>query len=208
MHLRQKRSEFLGHHLSENGVKPLEKYISTIQGFRPPNTTGELQSFLGLVNYVSKWIPNYATITEPLKMLLRNKTGDKSEIQEHWGSDQQVCFESLKKQLTNIPTLGFYDVNDQTVVIADASPVGLGGVLIQINDKGPRIIAYGHKTLTDCERRYCQTEKEALALVWAVEHFHIFLYGKEFQLVTDHKPLEIIFGIRSKPCARIESFSS
>lgn len=83
--------------------------------------------------------------------------------------------------------------------------MGLGGVLVQINSEGdPRIIAYGHKTLTDCERRYCQTEKEALALVWAVEHFHIFLYGKKFDLITDHKPLEVIFGTKSKPCARIE----
>ncbi|CAK1554366.1 unnamed protein product [Leptosia nina] len=66
------------------------------------------------------------------------------------------------------------------------------------------IIAFGNKTLTPCERRYCQTEKEALTLVWAVEHFHMFLYGKEFELVTDHKPLEVIFGPKSKPCARIE----
>lgn len=90
------------------------------------------------------------------------------------------------------------------LVIADASPVGLGAVLIQTNSNGPRVIAYGNKSLTDCEKRYCQTEKEALALVWAVEHFKIYLFGKEFELVSDHKPLETIFGQRSKPCARIE----
>lgn len=105
--------------------------------------------------------------------------------------------------MTKMSSLGYYDVNDRTIVVADASPVGLGGVLVQINAEGdPRIIAYGHKTLTECERRYCQTEKEALALVWAVEHFHIFLYSKKFELITDHKPLEVIFGTKSKPCAR------
>lgn len=88
--------------------------------------------------------------------------------------------------------------------MADASPVGLGAVLVQSDTHGPRIIAYGNKTLTECERRYCQTEKEAYALVWAVEHFDIFLYGKEFELITDHKPLEFIIGQKSKPCARIE----
>lgn len=83
--------------------------------------------------------------------------------------------------------------------------MGLGAVLLQYDLEGPRVIAYGNKSLSDCERRYCQTEKEALALVWAVEHFHIYLYGKtDFELVTDHKPLEIIFGEKSKPCARIE----
>lgn len=90
------------------------------------------------------------------------------------------------------------------LVIADASPVGLGAVLVQTNKNGPRIIAFGNKTLRSCERRYCQTEKEALALVWAVEHFNMFLYGKDFDLVTDHKPLEVIFGPKAKPCARIE----
>ncbi|GBP83470.1 Retrovirus-related Pol polyprotein from transposon 297 [Eumeta japonica] len=186
-------------------VRPLGKYVSTIKEFRAPKTTGELQSFLGLVNFVSKWIPNYATVTEPLKTLLRNKNGDRTNIAELWGLEQQQCFESLKEIMTNISSLGYYDVNDRTIVIADASPVALGGVLVQTNSEGdPRIIAYGHKTLTDCERRYCQTEKEALALVWAVEHFHIFLYGKKFELITDHKPLEVIFGTKSKPCARIE----
>lgn len=83
--------------------------------------------------------------------------------------------------------------------------MGLGAVLVQINADGPRVIAFGHKALTDCEKRYCQIEKEALALVWAVEHFRIYLFGKEFDLISDHKPLETIFGRTSKPCARITS---
>ncbi|XP_063534905.1 uncharacterized protein K02A2.6-like [Cydia strobilella] len=80
----------------------------------------------------------------------------------------------------------------------------LGALLIQIGQNGPRVIAFGNKSLTDCEKRYCQTEKEALALVWAVEHFKTYLFGKEFEIISDHKPLETIFGPRSKPCARIE----
>lgn len=106
--------------------------------------------------------------------------------------------------MKNIRTLGYYDVNDKTQVIADASPVGLGAVLVQIDKNGPRIIAYGNRTLTECERKYSQTEKEALALVWAIEHFNTFLFAKEFDLVTDHKPLEFLFSAKSKPCARIE----
>lgn len=101
-------------------------------------------------------------------------------------------------------TLGFYDVRGKTQVIADASPVGLGAVLVQVDESGPRIIAYGNRTLTNCERKYSETEKEALALVWAIEHFDMFLFGKEFELITDHKPLEFLFRKRSRPCARIE----
>nr|CAI5849022.1 unnamed protein product [Callosobruchus analis] len=196
--------EFLGNKLTAKGVKPLERYIDSIRQFRAPETIEELQSFLGLANYVNKWIPNLATVTEPLKQLLRKKLGKTASIKKLWLKEQKESFEKIKQILTKIQTLGYYDVEDKTQVIADASPVGLGAVLLQINHEGPRIIAYGDRTLTDCERRYSQTEKEALALVWSVEHFNIFLFGKEFELVTDHKPLEFIFGVRSKPCARIE----
>ncbi|XP_047991724.1 uncharacterized protein K02A2.6-like isoform X2 [Leguminivora glycinivorella] len=195
---------FLGHELSAEGVRPLQKYLSAIQQFRSPKTVGELQSFMGLVNYVGRWIPNLSTLTEPMKLLLRNRPGKNTVLQNDWGCKQQSAFQALKEAISNIPTLGYYDVSKKTVVIADASPVGLGAVLVQIHDNEPRIIAFGSRTLTDCERRYCQTEKEALALVWAIEHFHIFLYGKQFDLITDHKPLEVIFGPKSKPCARIE----
>ena len=77
-------------------------------------------------------------------------------------------------------------------------------MLIQTHSDGPRIIAYASRSLTSVERRYSQTEKEALGLVWACERFHAYLYGIEFELVTDHKPLEVIYSPRSKPCARIE----
>lgn len=195
---------FLGHELSPDGVKPLTKYLDSISQFRIPKTVEELQSFLGLVNYVNKWIPNLATKCEPLKELLRLKLGKKSSVESYWKRKQNEAFNLLKKALTNIKTLGYYDVMDRTQVIADASPVGLGAVLVQANEDGSRIIAYGNRTLSDCERRYSQTEKEALALVWAIEHFNIFLFGKQFDLVTDHKPLEFLFSPKSKPCARVE----
>lgn len=196
--------EFLGHELTAEGIKPLDKYIKAIQSARRPSTVEEIQSFLGLVNYVGKWIPNLASLTEPLRRLVRLKLNKSTNIQKYWSSMQDKAFESLKQQLADIKTLGYYNPADKTQIIADASPVGLGAVLIQIDGKGPRVIAYGNKSLTDCEKRYCQTEKEALALVWAVEHFKIYLLGKEFDLISDHKPLETIFGLRSKPCARIE----
>lgn len=199
---RVKSVKFLGHELSENGIKPLDKYLSAIKNFRAPTTIAELQSFLGLVNFVGKWIPHLSTTTEPLKELLRQKAGRNSDITDSWNDIRQAAFNKLKASLADIPRLGYYNPNDKTTVIADASPVGLGAVLVQTNNEGSRIIAYGNKTLTDCERRYCQTEKEALALVWAIEHFNMFLYGKVFDLVTDHNPLEAIFGPKS--CARIE----
>ncbi|XP_072936215.1 uncharacterized protein [Epargyreus clarus] len=139
---------FLGHELTRDGVKPLKKYMTSIAEFRTPKTVEELQSFLGLVNYINKWLPNLSTMTESLKKLLRNKSGKKANIEDLWEDEQYRAFENLKQALSNMPTLGYYDVNDETQVIADASPVGLGAVLIQNDSRGSRIIAYG-KTPTE-----------------------------------------------------------
>lgn len=191
--------DFLGHRLSAKGVRPSIDKVNTVKGFREPTTAEEVRSFLGLVNFVGKFIPNLASIDYPLRQLTRK------EETFVWGKEQKAAFEELKRQITSDKVLGYYDVTDRTRVVADASPVGLGAVLIQYdkNNEG-RIIMYVSKSLSSVERRYAQTEKEALALVWAVERIHYYLFGREFELISDHKPLEIIFGPRSKPCARIE----
>lgn len=103
--------------------------------------------------------------------------------------------------------MAYFDTRKSTSVIVDASPVGVSAILSQKTheDADPKVVAYASRALSAVETRYSQTEKEALAIVWAVEHFHLFLYGNSFTLVTDHKPLEIIYGAtRSKPSARIE----
>ena len=92
----------------------------------------------------------------------------------------------------------------KTQVITDASPVGLGAVLVQEQNGENRVICYASRSLTDVERRFSQTEKEALCIVWACERLHPYLYGVQFELLTDHKPLEFIYSPKSKPCARIE----
>lgn len=190
---------FLGHRLSPDGIKPTHDKILAVKQFREPRSAEEVRSYLGLVNYLGKFIPNLATVTEPLRELTKNDTVF------DWGTEQQEAFDELKRCISKETTLGYYNVSDRTQVIADASPVGLGAILIQFNENGvPRVICYANRSLTDVEKRYAQTEKEALALVWAVERFHYYLFGREFELITDHKPLEVIFGPKSKPCARIE----
>lgn len=138
-------------------------YINNIKSFREPKTKDEIQSYLGLINYVGKWIPDLSTVTEPIRKLLRLKLGKNSNIEEFWKDEQRKAFIKLKTLLSNNTVLGYFDPKDRTQVVADASPAGLGAVLIQFNGKGPRVIAYGNKSLSDCEKRYCQTEKEALA---------------------------------------------
>ena len=92
-----------------------------------------------------------------------------------------------------------------TRIVADADPSGLGAVLVQLQGDSLRVIAYALRNLTDVERRYSQTEKEALVLVWVCKRFNLYVFCHKFELETDHKPLECIYGKTSKPSARIES---
>ncbi|KAF2903689.1 hypothetical protein ILUMI_02484 [Ignelater luminosus] len=190
---------FMGHILSEKGIQPLESKIEAIESFRQPQTKEEVRSFLGLVNYVGKFIPDLATTTEPLRRLIRQ------DVHFKWTRETERAFEKLKKQLVTPSVLGYFDPEKKTQLITDASPVALAGVLVQYDKNNkPSIISYGSKSLTEQEKRYSQTEKEALAIVWACEKFKIYLIGIKFELITDHKPLEVIYSVKSKPCARIE----
>lgn len=190
--------EFLGFKFSSKGVDITKSKIAALQEFREPNDVSELRSFLGFVTFLKKFIPQMSTVAAPLNRLLEKN------IPFKWNETEREAFLFLKKTLCEAKTLGHYNVKDETEVIADASPVGLGAVLIQKGVHGTRVICYASRSLSKQERRYAQTEKEALALVWAVEKFHYYLYGKVFYLITDHRPLEVIFSPRSRPCLRIE----
>lgn len=115
--------EFLGHKLSANGIKPKVDKVESVRNFRQPMNAEETRSFLGLVNYVGKFIPDLATLTEPLRRIT------KKDERFLWSSEQQLAFEKLKDSLTSDIALGYYDINDRTQVYADASPVGLGLII-------------------------------------------------------------------------------
>ena len=92
-----------------------------------------------------------------------------------FGGEQKKAFQELKEQLARAETLGYFDKDIPTQVIANASPVGLGAVLTQKEKNGPRVICYASRSLTDTERRYLQTEKEVLVLIWTCETFHPYV---------------------------------
>ena len=149
---------------------------------------------MGLVNYSGRFIPDLATLSEPLRRLT------KEDVEFQWGPEQ--AFQNLKNELALSEILGYYDKDAETRVITDASPVGLGTVLAQNQQGEFRVIVYA--SLTEVEHRYSQTEREALAIVWACERFHTYLYGIKFHLVTDHKPLECLYLKKSRPPAHFE----
>ena len=192
---------FFGQIFSATGTRPDPKHIQDLQRAQVPTNVHEVRSFLGMTNYNFKYIPDYATITAPLRELT------KKNAHFQWTAEHQQAFEKLKSVLTSVPVMAYFDTTKETVITVDASPVGISAILAQKEHASDdcRIAAYASRALSPVEKRYSQTEKEALSIVWAVEHFHLFIYGKPFQLVTDHKPLEVIYGNpKSKPSARIE----
>ena len=190
--------EFMGHVLSAREIGPADVKVKAVVDAREPMNAAEVRGFLGLVNFTARFIPDLATVSAPLRQL--TKSGESFV----WGPEQQQSFDELKKRLSSAETLGYFDKNAPIKVIGDASPVGLEAVLVQEQGEELRVISYASRSLSDTERRYSQTEKEALAIVWACERVHAYLYGAEFDLMTDHKPLECIFSPKSKTCTRIK----
>ncbi len=191
--------QFMGLLVNKHGVGPTEEKVKAIKRAKEPFTVSELKSFLGLASFCSRFIPDFATIAEPLRKLTRQGTEWK------WGLREQESFDMLKDKVGNASMMAFFDKNAQTEIWTDASPVGLGAILVQEQNGVKRAVCFASRSLSDVERRYSQTEKEALAVVWGCERFHLYLYGlEEFTLVTDCKALEAIYSVKSKPSARIE----
>lgn len=143
---------FVGNALSRDGVNPTQKKIEAIESFRRPNTASEIRSFLGLVGYVGRFIPHLATKTCELRNLMTSKEAFQ------WNETHEEAFNELKRCVTSAPILAYFDNNRKTRVIADASPFGLGAVLVQFEDETsqkPVIISYASKSLSATERRYC-----------------------------------------------------
>ena len=185
----QSSVEYLGHCIDASGVHPTSQKVEAILNAPVPQNSQQLRSFLGLLHYYGKFLPNLSSLLHPLNRLL------KSNAQWKWSSECQKTFEQAKSQLASAPILAHYDVTQKIKLAADASAYGLGAVISHTYEDGSeRPIAYASRTLSDAEKNYAQIDKEALALVFAVQKFHTYLYGRKFVLVTDHKPLVTLLG--------------
>ena len=163
---------FFGHELTSDGINPSEEKIAAIRDARPPKDASEVRSFMGLVQYSAEFMPDVASVAKPIQELTRKG------VVFQWGEEQQTAFEELKHLIIQAETLAYFKVACRTRIIADASPVGLGAVLTQQQGGMWRVVSYALRSLTDVERCYSQTEKEALALVWACEWFNMYVSGK------------------------------
>ncbi|CAB4036898.1 Retrovirus-related Pol poly from transposon, partial [Paramuricea clavata] len=192
---------FFGLKFTAAGTKPDPESIENMVRVQAPKTAGEVRSLLGMANTCHEYIPDYATITAPLRELT------KKNIAFKWENRHQKAFEQLKKKLTSTQVMAYFDTKKRSLVIVDGSPYGISAILAQKEHHSQqyKILSYASRALSPVETRYSQTDIEGLSLVWGIEHFRMFLIGSEFDVITDHKALESIFNNpRSRPPARIE----
>ena len=184
---------YLGFRINKDGVKPVPEKVRAISEAPAPKNVVELRSYLGMLQYYNHHLPYLSTVTEPLHQLLR-KGAD-----WEWSDKHQGVFELKKKMLCKAPLLTHFDPVKPIILYCDASPYGLGAVLAhRMEDGSEKPVCYISRTLAPAEKNYAHIEKEGLALVFAVRKLHQYLYGMQFELVTDHKPLLVLFG-ENKP---------
>lgn len=178
---------FLGHKINKDGIAPMPAKLEAIRDLKEPSNIDELRKFLGLINYYHRFVPNMATVLEPLHKLLRNGETFK------WTKEQTEAFMKAKESLMSTKILVHYDPDLPLRLTTDASPFGIAGVLSHVIHGEEKPIGFISRSLNSAERNYSQTEKEALAVVYATTKFHAYLYGKTFEIHSDHKPLSGLF---------------
>ena len=183
-----KSVSYLGHVISTEGLHTSDSKVKAVVDAPDPRNISELRSFLGMVNYYGKFLPNLATTLSPLYHLLRQTTSWR------WGPKQKRAFRKVKRLLKSSRVLTHFDDQLPLLLECDASPYGLGAVLShEMPDGSERPICFASRTLTKAEQNYSHLDKEALAIIFGIRKYHQYLFGRPFQIKTDHKPLTHIF---------------
>lgn len=175
--------DYLGHHVSEKGVSPTTKKVKAIQEASSPRDVTSLRSFLGLLNYYSKFLPNLQGRLQPLHELLKHNA------RFVWSNECERIFTECKQAILGSPILSFYDPRKPLTLVCDAGPYGVGAILNVVENGRERPVYMESASLSVAERNYSQYDREALAIVFGMKKFHKFVYGIRITIFTDCKPL-------------------
>jgi hypothetical protein len=179
--------DFNGHHLSADGIRPLQSNVEAVERIPPPTNQRQLRTFIGAAGYYLKFVPQFAELCLPFRPLL------KMDSEWVWSSDCQRAFELIKAKIAAPPTLAHFDVSaDETLVTVDSSALALGACLSQKVNGVEKPVAFASRVLSPTEQKYSASEREALACLWACEHWNFYLYGRRFTLVTDCQALQTL----------------
>lgn len=183
----KKEVKFLGHELSVDGVKPRQDKLELIQKFEKPRNRTELQRFIGMCTYYRQFTVKHAILLEPFRSLLKEKNF------WDWTPQHDRAFENMKLAFINCVQLDHYLPGKQFRLQTDASDLGISGILYQVDDLNElRVVALVSRCLAEAELHYTTTEKELLAIVYAVMKLRIYLLGTRFVIITDHKGLTFL----------------
>ena len=183
MKLRLREVPFIGHVLTADGLQSSPERVRAVREMPVPEDKQAVRRFIGLVQYLAKFMPKLSEMTAPLRDLM------KDENDFIWSADQHKAFTDIKMATTRLPVLKYYNLKEEVTIQCDASKNGLGAVLLQNGQP----VAYVSRALTQTECRYAQIEKECLAIVYAAERFDHFIFGRDNVTVqSDHQPLETI----------------
>ena len=177
--------DFIGHQIGRSELGLHEENVKKVRDAPRPRTKKEVKSFLGLTGYYRNFIPNYAAIASPLSDL--TKKGLPNVVE--WTDAHEKAYETLKNMTVTKPVLRLPDISKPFVLRTDASNTGVGAVLLQDHEGQLFPVSYASKKLLQREVAYSTIEKECFAIVWAIKKFMLYLYGTEFIIQTDHKPL-------------------
>ena len=180
---------YMGYLVNEKGQCPIPEKTNALLHAPAPTNVSEVKSYLGMLNYYGRFLPDLSTVLEPIHELLRK--GHRWA----WTVKCDEAFLKTKQLLCSAKVLTFYDPAKPIHVACDASPYGVGAVLSPVSEEGTELpVAYASRTLTNAERNYSQFDREALAVVFAMGKFHNYLFGRAFTVITDHKPLLGVFS--------------
>ena len=191
--------QYLGHKVDAAGIHPVEAKVKAIVEAPAPTNVTELKAYLGLLNYYNRFLPNLSTLLAPLHCLLRRDTV------WSWTERQDKVFRESKDLLKSADVLVHYSGDKALVLSCDASPYGIGAVLShKMEDGTEKPIGFVSRTLAPAEKKYSQLDKEGLAVIFGIKRFHKYIYGRNFTIVTDHKPLITLFS-ETKPVPQMVS---
>ncbi|EIE79980.1 hypothetical protein RO3G_04685 [Rhizopus delemar RA 99-880] len=177
--------KFLGYIVTKDGLKTDPSKIEKIQSYPIPKTLTQIRGFLGLASYYRRFIQNFAAIARPL----HDQTKTSKKIP--WSTKTTESFEKLKKMLTEAPILARPDFDKDFILVTDASRLGLGCILTQLDENGhEHPIIYASRSLKSSEVNYGVSKLECLAVIWAVKLFRPYLLGRKFIVITDHSALK------------------
>lgn len=182
---------FLGHKCTVQGIYPDNSKFNAIINYPIPKDAEAIKRFIAFCNYYRKFIPNFALISIPLNSLT------KKNVTFLWTTECQESFDQLKKALVKPPILRYPDYSKQFILTVDASKQGIGAVLSQISDDNADLpIAYASSSFSKADRNKAPIEQELLAIYYGIKHFRPYLYGTNFLVRSDHKPLSYLFSMK------------